>query len=345
MNPLLDEAQQEVRRAAQEAVEVHVAPVAERIDGETSVSREVLAMLGEAGLIDSGVDSPDRLLRTTLVVEQVARKSAALASVVAAQSTALDAYAGADVDTDGIVSATRLVAVVDGDVTAADDGKLSGQASLVCAAADCDELLVVAGGDAPGLYRLASGVDGLRIEVAEGLLGMNGSGTADVSFDGAAAELIGDASAACAVADRLRVARSAIGVGIGRGALDVAVAEVAERREAGDRIDRSQSVQWMLADIATDAEAARAATWYAACTPSGPGLEEASSMCRLLSAEAAVAASRRALQIFGPRGALRSTGVERLYRDAKVLEVQGGSNEEQLTRIARHVLPDIPAGV
>ena len=64
-------------------------------------------------------------------------------------------------------------------------------------------------------------------------------------------------------------------------------------------------------------------------------------MCRLLAAESAVGASRRALQIFGPRGALRGNGVERLYRDAKVLEMQGGSNEQQLARIARHVLPDL----
>lgn len=64
-------------------------------------------------------------------------------------------------------------------------------------------------------------------------------------------------------------------------------------------------------------------------------------MCRLIAAEAAVASTRRALQVFGEAGARRSAGVERLYRDAKLMEIQGGTNEEQLSRIAAHLLPDL----
>lgn len=340
MNPLLDDRQQELRQAAQEAVEANVAPMADRIETATEVPRELLGTLADADLLDPG-EGPESLLRTVLVVEQVARKSAALAAVVAGHSVAIAMLREAGHDVDDAVRGTALLAMVTEAVDADAEGNLSGDAGLVCAAADAGVLLVAASGAGAGLYRVSPTDENVTVESAEGLLGLNGSGTARVSFSGAAGERVGDARAASDAADRLRVAQAAVGVGIGRGALDVSVAEVLERREAGDRVDRSQAVQWMLADMATESEAARAATWYAACAAPGAAREEASAMCRLLAAESAVAASRRALQIFGPRGALRGTGVERLYRDAKVLEMQGGSNEQQLARIARHLLPDL----
>lgn len=340
MNPLLDDSQQELRRAAQEAVEANVASIADRIETEGVLPRAALGSLADGGLLSTGLGEADRRLRSALVVEQVARKSAALASVVAVQSAAIDALAAAGVETDELTAGRRVVAIVANDVEADADGRLTGSVPMVCAADGCDEFLVVATGDGAGLYRVA--FDQVAIDgEAGGLLGLNGSGAADVELEEAAGERIGDEVAARALQDGLRILTAAVGVGIGRGSLDAAVAEVASRKEAGDRIDRSQAVQWMLADIATETEAARAATWNAACATAPASREEASAICRLLAAEAAVESARRALQIFGAHGARRSTGVERLFRDAKVLEMQGGSNEEQLARIAAHVLPDL----
>lgn len=351
MNPLLDEPQQELLAAAQAAARDHVAPIADAVDAGGTIPRELLGRLGREGLLDPSADTVDGMVRVCLVAEQLARKSAAVAVVVAGHAVAAHALreAGADLGESPLAELTRgdaLAAVLRGDgIAAAADGasRLTGEAEFVAGATLAD-LLVVYSADA-GLHLVKTDDAGVSVEPEESLLGLNGAAIGTVVLDGAPARRIGDAALAAATGDWLRIGLAAVAVGLARAALDVAVADVVERRAAGDRADRSQAIQWMLADIATEAEAARAATWYAACQAPGPALAESAAICRLLSAEAAVDASRRAIQVLGPRGALRSAGAERLYRDAKLMEVQGGTSEEQLSRIARHLLPDLAQAV
>jgi alkylation response protein AidB-like acyl-CoA dehydrogenase len=351
LNPLLDERLQSLRAAAQVAAQERVAPVADAIDASGRIPRELFSALGRAGLLVPEVGAPDPLVRVSLVAEQLARKSAALAVVAAGHAVATHALRAGGADPGSVSLAeleegAKLATVLDGArLEVAGEGsaaRLSGEAELVAGATLAD-LIVVPLGSA-GLFALEADDEGVTIEAEDALLGLNGAGTGSMQLDDAKAVRIGDAALAAATSDWLRIGLSAVAVGLARAALDVAVADLVERREAGDRADRSQAIQWMLADIATEAEAARAATWYAACESAGPARSEASAMCRLLSAEAAVGASRRAVQILGPRGILRSAGAERLYRDAKQLEIQGGTNEEQLARIAHHLLPDLAPG-
>jgi alkylation response protein AidB-like acyl-CoA dehydrogenase len=127
-------------------------------------------------------------------------------------------------------------------------------------------------------------------------------------------------------------------VGIAREALDRALRYV---DAAEDGLDRTQSVQWMMADTATETEAARLAGWYAASRRDRGERREATAMARLLAAEAAVGATRRAVQVMGVEGSSRAGGVERLYRDAKAMEMHHGASEAQRAVVARQLLPDL----
>jgi alkylation response protein AidB-like acyl-CoA dehydrogenase len=138
-----------------------------------------------------------------------------------------------------------------------------------------------------------------------------------------------------------RVALAALCVGIGRAALEAGTAYVTGAE--GD-LDRSQSVQWMLADMATETEAARLLTWYAASRTVMAELSEAAAMARLIAADSAVGASRRAVQLMGPAGNQAAAGVERLYRDAKAMEIHHGAAEAQRVAVARQLLPDLFEG-
>ena len=95
----------------------------------------------------------------------------------------------------------------------------------------------------------------------------------------------------------------------------------------------------MLADMATETEAARLLTWYAASRTSPGEMREAAPMARLLAADAAVRGSRSAVQIFGPAGNERGSGIERLYRDAKAMEIYHGAVEVQRLAVAGELLP------
>lgn len=346
MNPLLSDSQRQFLDGVQEAVAAHVAPVADDLDAAGQLPDELLVELGGAGLLVPEAVEGDGLLRLALTVEQIARKSGALASVVGSHGVATmllgDGFAEHAALLSGrrsaTVAGTAASAVV---ATAEGDGfRLTGSARLVVNAA-ADWLLLAADLDGESvIFVVAAGADGLAVDEAAETLGLAGNGAADVTLDAVAVAADGRVGSGAEADELLRIVQAALGVGLSRGALDASIADLQERREQGDDADRSQAVQWMLADIATEAEAARVTLWQAA-SQAGAGRGEASAMARLLAAEAAVGATRRAVQIFGDRGALRSAGVERLYRDAKMLEIVGGTNEQQLAEIAGHLLPEL----
>ncbi len=323
MNPLLSEPEQARVASGREIVGAHLVPRVDEIESTGSCPDEVLTELVEL------VGEAEDLTGLVLTVEEIARVNAAVASVVGAHGAALQC----GIQVDGLAA----VSLASG-VTLADDGgtSVSGDPRLVAGAVYADWLLVAAGED---LFRCARG-PGVEVSDTVELLGLRGAGHALVRLSGAAASPA--AVATGDLRDTLRIVQAARAVGLAQGALDAALADVGSRRDAGDPIARSQSVQWMLADIATAAESARVSTYYAASQPAGAGRAEAAAMSRLLAAEGAVEATRSALQIAGEAGARRGAVVERLYRDAKLMEIEGGSNEDQLRCIAAHLLPGVP---
>lgn len=347
MNPLLSDSQRQFLDGVQEAVAAHVAPVADDLDAAGELPEGMLAALGAAGVLAPEAVDGDGLLRLALAVEQIARKSGAAASIVGAHGAATlllgEAFSGyaelAAGSRTATVAGTAASAI---SATAEGDGfRLNGTARLVMnAAADWLVLAAELEGES-ALFVVGAGAEGLAVDEPAETLGLTGSGAADVTLDGVTVGRANRIGTAADADDLLRIIQAALGVGLSRGALDASISDLQERKQQGDTSERSQSVQWMLADIATDAEAARVTLWQAASQAGGADRAQASAMARLLAAEAAVGATRRAVQIFGARGALRSAGVERLYRDAKMLEIVGGTNEQQLAEIAGHLLPEL----
>jgi alkylation response protein AidB-like acyl-CoA dehydrogenase len=136
-----------------------------------------------------------------------------------------------------------------------------------------------------------------------------------------------------------RIAIAAQALGVGRAALDAALAHARTRHTFGQPISAYQAVQWMLADIATELEAARMLTFKAAaCKDQQERVGAEAAMAKLAASEAAHRAADRAMQILASAGYRRGSPVERLFRDARATEIYQGTSEVQRMIIAASVL-------
>ena len=140
-----------------------------------------------------------------------------------------------------------------------------------------------------------------------------------------------------------RVAIAAQALGVGRAALDEALAHAKRRQTFGRPIADDQAIQWMLADMATELEAARMLMLKAAAakdTRDRSSLE--ASMAKLFASEAAHRAADKAMQILASKGYRRGSTVERLVRDVRATEIYQGTSEVQRMVIASQILGAAP---
>jgi alkylation response protein AidB-like acyl-CoA dehydrogenase len=138
------------------------------------------------------------------------------------------------------------------------------------------------------------------------------------------------------VLDGGRVGVAALAVGLAQGALDQAVAYAKERTAFGEPIARKQGVQFPLADVATEIEAARLLVWRAAALRDrGQPFGQAAAMAKLFASELAVRAANVSLQVHGGYGYMEEAPIARFYRDAKILTIGEGTSEIQRLVIAR----------
>jgi len=141
------------------------------------------------------------------------------------------------------------------------------------------------------------------------------------------------------VLEKGRVGIGALAVGIIQAALEASIAQAKLRQQFGHAIAEFQAIQFLLADMAKDAEAARLLVRSAAMKmDAGIDAAMASSMAKCFAADAAVAQASNAVQIFGGSGFIRGYEVERLYRDAKITQIYEGTNQIQRVIIARKLL-------
>jgi butyryl-CoA dehydrogenase len=157
----------------------------------------------------------------------------------------------------------------------------------------------------------------------ENLLGREGDGfvIAMVSLDGG------------------RIGIASQSVGLAQACLDAAVTYAKERIQFGKPIAQFQSIRWMIADMATEIEAARLLTFNAAATRDrGENFSAAASMAKVFASEMANQVAYRALQIHGGYGYIKDFPIERYYRDARVLTLYEGTSEIQRTVISNHLL-------
>ncbi|HXJ03799.1 MAG TPA: acyl-CoA dehydrogenase family protein [Candidatus Acidoferrum sp.] len=137
-----------------------------------------------------------------------------------------------------------------------------------------------------------------------------------------------------------RIGIAAQALGLAQGALDESVKYAKQRRAFGKTISEFQAIQWMLADMQTEIEAARGLVYHAAWLKDAhPGrLGAAASKAKLYASEMVNRVVAKAVQIHGSVGYSRETDVERMYRDARVITIYEGTSEIQRTIIAREIL-------
>ncbi len=187
---------------------------------------------------------------------------------------------------------------------------------------------------------------GLRIGPPEKKMGLHGSPTHAVTYDNVHVpldNLVGEEGRglqqALATLDGGRISIGALAVGLAQAAFEYARDYARERRAFGQRIADFEAIQWMLADAATEIEAARTLVYRAAwLKDKGRPYTKEAAMAKLFATEMAERVCRNAIQIFGGYGYSREYPVERIYRDARLMTIGEGTSEIQRLVIARHVL-------
>jgi len=188
--------------------------------------------------------------------------------------------------------------------------------------------------------------EGFNLGTIEDKLGINASGTAELYFEDMkipAENLLGKEGdgykIALATLDGARIGIAAQGVGVAQAVLEDSVKYAKERIQFGKSISKFQAIQWYLADMATEIEAARLLTYKgAACKQKGGRCNKITSMAKVFAAETAMKAATKGIQIYGGYGYMKEYPMERYFRDAKILEIYEGTSEVQRIVIAAQVL-------
>ncbi len=188
--------------------------------------------------------------------------------------------------------------------------------------------------------------EGVRCGPPDDKLGIRGSKSCQIFLDDA--RLPGDAllgvegkgfNVAMSTLDGGRIGIAAQALGIARAALEDALDYGRQRRTFGKPIVEHQAIQWKLADMATEIDAARLLVWRAAYLKDrGQPYGQAASMAKLFASDMANRAAREAIQIFGGNGYVTEFPVERHFRDAKITEIYEGTSEIQRLVIANHLI-------
>jgi butyryl-CoA dehydrogenase len=189
---------------------------------------------------------------------------------------------------------------------------------------------------------------GFSIGKLEEKLGIHGSSTAELVFEDCRIpkdNLLGERAKGFSVTmytlDGGRIGIASQALGIAKGALDASVDFSKERIQFGKPISSFQAIQFMLADMATELEAARLLVWKAArMKNAGIPYSKESAMCKLYAAEMAERVTNKAIQIHGGYGYTMEYPVERFFRDAKITAIYEGTSEVQRIVISRAVLSD-----
>ncbi len=355
-----------------------VKPHASEWDKEERFPREVVAQLGELGLL--GMAVPEELggsaldtVSIALVIEEIARWDGSLALTVAshnglgtshllrfgseelrkkfipeiAAGKKLAAWGLTEPGSGSDAAGMRSTAVRNGS-----GWVLNGSKMFITQGSVGDTFVVLALTEPEkrqkGItaFLLERGMKGFTQRVLHGKLGMRSSDTAELIMEDVhvADEMrIGEVNSGfidtLKILDKGRVTIGALSVGLGRGALEESVAYSRERKAFGQSISDFQALRWMMADMATELDAARLLVLRAAVLcDAGHRFSREAAMGKLFASEAACRAAASAVQIHGGYGFTREFMVERIYRDVKLCTIGEGTSEIQRLVIARELL-------
>jgi alkylation response protein AidB-like acyl-CoA dehydrogenase len=197
-------------------------------------------------------------------------------------------------------------------------------------------------------FIVEQGANGFRAGKKENKLGLRASDTAELIFEDCcipAGNLLGKEGDgfidAMRVLDGGRISIAALGLGMAQGAFESALKYSKQRKQFGKAISEFQAIQWKLADMATEIDAARLLTMRAAdMKDKGMKTTQESSMAKLYTSEVAVRCANESVQIHGGYGFIKDYPAEKFYRDVKLCTIGEGTSEIQRLVIARQLLKD-----
>ena len=298
---------------------------------DEAAAADVVMGAARVGIIDPEVD----LLAAALAVEALAGESPAAGMILALHTTTLKAHLSEDSLVDSLTRGETVGALVlsSEDVPTIEDGRLSGRASWV---GPITERGIAVVGARQGGYVVACGValDDKRVHISEvKTSALRGFVWAYLAFSGAPYVAAGETTSIMA---RGRTLIACVALGICNRALRESLAVVHREHGAGGE----QTVQGLLADTATELEAARMLTWKAAAQGDEVSLAEAS-RAKLAATSAAQAAVIRATQVVGVDSFRRGHVVERLTQDVRAIELFAGRTETLREAVADAELPRV----
>ena len=195
-------------------------------------------------------------------------------------------------------------------------------------------------------FVVEKGTPGFHVGKEEDKMGLRGSDTVELIFEDCRVpeeNLLGNEGDGFVIAmaslDGGRIGIASQSVGLGQACLDAAVNYAKERVQFNKPISQFQGIRWMIADMATQIEAARLLTFNAAAMKDREeNFSAAASMAKVFASEMANKVAYQALQIHGGYGYIKEFPVERFYRDARVLTIYEGTSEIQRIVVANHVI-------
>ena len=366
-----------IQALARELADAEIAPNAADWDRDHRFPDELIPKLAELGLM--GVCVPEEyggagadFLSYVLVLEELSRADAGVGVTVAVHTSAttlpllafgtdeqrerfvpplargehLGAFALTEPGAGSDAGSLRTSAVPDGD-----GWLLNGSKQWITNGSRAGTFVLFARTDpatagARGVSCFVLDAEHVRITREEEKLGLHSSTTSDLVLEDARVgpdRLLHEAGrgfrVAMATLDGGRIGIAAQAVGIAQAAYDVARAYAVDREQFGRRIGDFQAIQWKLADMATEIDAARLLTYRAAwLKQEGRPHAADGAKAKLFASEMARRQTAEAIQILGGYGYTREFPVERYYRDAKITEIYEGTSEIQRLVIARSIL-------
>jgi butyryl-CoA dehydrogenase len=267
-----------------------------------------------------------------------------------AQGQKLGAYALSEPGTGSDAANQKTTAVLKGDKYV-----LNGTKNFITNGPNADAMVVYAMTDKEKKYKgisafiVEKGFPGYSVGKKEHKLGIRASSTSSIILDNCEVPkenlLSGEGNGFTVALDTLDAGRIGIAtqaLGIARAAMEVAVKYSQEREAFGQPINAFEGIQWKIADMAMNIEAARLMIWRAAwMKDNGQKITKEAAMAKLFASEMANFVAKEAVQILGGYGYCKEYPVERYFRDAKITEIYEGTSEVQRIVIARNVLKEI----
>lgn len=378
MNFQLTEEHDMMRRMVRQFAEEVIAPSASLRDEQESFDRCLFDKMGEIGLTgipwneDVGGAGAD-FLSYVIAVEEISRVCASMGVTLSAhislaswplfaygtekqkeqflrplaKGKKLGAYGLTEPGSGSDAASMKTTAVRDGDHVVLNGNKIfitnGGEAEVYIVFAVTDSAKKHKGISA---FIVEKGTPGFSFGKKEKKLGIRSSPTVEIVFDNCripAESQLGMEGEGFTIAMRTldggRNGIAAQAVGIAQGALDAALIYAKERKQFGKSLTDQQAIQFKLADMATQIEAARLLTYQAAwLESSGHSYGKASAMAKLFAGDMAMQVTTEAVQIFGGYGYTRDYPVERMMRDAKITQIYEGTNEIQRLVIAKYLM-------